>query len=256
MRPAQTRRPFYGTYAWAYDFIIDPPNPDVCDGIAKRYSERGVFPDARILDAGCGSGAYAVELARRGYRVSGIDISPELIAIACTKAIDVEKVEFEVGNFLALSGTATCDGLLCRGVLNDLVTESERMQAFPTFARLLRPKGVLLFDVREWDAMVAQTTKNPAFEKSVATDRGTLSFRSETQLDYQNRQLLVSERHVLTCDGKREVADYYFIMRCWTKEEINSHLDAAGFTSVVYLGSYALRESPRTDRLFVAATRP
>ena len=40
----------------------------------------------RILDAGCGTGALAVEAARRGADVVGIDVSPQLISIACERA--------------------------------------------------------------------------------------------------------------------------------------------------------------------------
>ncbi len=40
----------------------------------------------RILDAGCGTGALAVEAARRGATVVGIDVSPQLIAIAAERA--------------------------------------------------------------------------------------------------------------------------------------------------------------------------
>jgi magnesium-protoporphyrin O-methyltransferase len=36
----------------------------------------------RILDAGCGTGAMAVELARRGAHVVGVDLSPTLVALA------------------------------------------------------------------------------------------------------------------------------------------------------------------------------
>src|SRR5215208_1792663 len=38
--------------------------------------------DARVLDAGCGSGQWAVVLATRGVRVTAIDLSPEMIRLA------------------------------------------------------------------------------------------------------------------------------------------------------------------------------
>jgi magnesium-protoporphyrin O-methyltransferase len=42
--------------------------------------------DRRVLDAGCGTGALAVEAARRGARVVAVDLSPTLIALACERA--------------------------------------------------------------------------------------------------------------------------------------------------------------------------
>ena len=39
-----------------------------------------------MLDAGCGTGRVAIELARRGYRVVGVDVDPDLLARARAKA--------------------------------------------------------------------------------------------------------------------------------------------------------------------------
>ena len=41
---------------------------------------------ARLLDAGCGTGALAVEAARRGARVTAIDVSPQLVRLAAERA--------------------------------------------------------------------------------------------------------------------------------------------------------------------------
>ncbi|GIU87648.1 MAG: hypothetical protein KatS3mg009_2163 [Acidimicrobiia bacterium] len=39
-------------------------------------------PGARVLDAGCGPGRHALELARRGFHVVGVDHSPDFVALA------------------------------------------------------------------------------------------------------------------------------------------------------------------------------
>jgi SAM-dependent methyltransferase len=46
-------------------------------------------PPARVLDAGCGTGRVAIELARRGYEVHGVDRDPQMLAVARRKAPDV-----------------------------------------------------------------------------------------------------------------------------------------------------------------------
>jgi magnesium-protoporphyrin O-methyltransferase len=59
---------------------------------------------ARVLDAGCGTGALAVELARRGADVLAIDISPTLVELArerLARDYGQGKVRFEVGDMLA-----------------------------------------------------------------------------------------------------------------------------------------------------------
>jgi 2-polyprenyl-3-methyl-5-hydroxy-6-metoxy-1,4-benzoquinol methylase len=93
------RRPIYAEYAWAFDLLIDRPVRKECAVIAAWLIDRGVLPGGEVLDAGCGTGRYALELARRGYAVRGVDLSPELIDIA-TQAIgdSTGHVSFSVGD--------------------------------------------------------------------------------------------------------------------------------------------------------------
>ncbi len=49
-------------------------------------------PPASVLDAGCGTGRVAVELARRGYEVLGIEIEPAMLETARAKAPQLEWV--------------------------------------------------------------------------------------------------------------------------------------------------------------------
>src|SRR5262245_57410168 len=99
----QSSRPFYGEYAWAFDLLIDRPVGTDCAAIAAWLCERGVFPGATILDAGCGTGRYAAELARRGYTVDGVDRSSELIETARQSVRGRDNsVSFRVGDLLAL----------------------------------------------------------------------------------------------------------------------------------------------------------
>ncbi len=60
----------------------------------------GDLRGARVLDAGCGTGAMAVELAARGADVLGVDISPQLIDIARLRLPEEHagKVEFRAGD--------------------------------------------------------------------------------------------------------------------------------------------------------------
>ncbi len=55
---------------------------------------------ARILDAGCGSGALAVELARRGAQVVAVDLSPSLVNLARERAPANLAVDWRVGDML------------------------------------------------------------------------------------------------------------------------------------------------------------
>lgn len=100
------RRPFYDEYAWAYDLIITPRLATQGDFMVEMLGRRGVGDGARLTDDGCGAGRYSVELARRGYVVRGIDLSPKLISEAPLRFTDEAiPVSFAVGNILALAAT-------------------------------------------------------------------------------------------------------------------------------------------------------
>jgi SAM-dependent methyltransferase len=253
---AVTPRPFYGEFAWAYDYLIARPVAEECAGMAAALARRGIGPGAALLDAGCGTGRYAVELARRGFVVTGVDRAPALLAEALRRPVDAgARVRFESGDLLALPAGGGFDAIVCRGVLNDLVEPAERSAVFTAFARALRPGGVLLFDVRDWAASLAGKTAQPVSERHVATPRGPLVFRSVIRLDPATRQLLVAERHTLTTGSGEVTASCDFVMRCWSRDELEGLLRAAGFEGLEFAGTYEGGPLGVGDRIVVAASR-
>jgi len=77
---------------------------------AMRATLLSYLPDdlrgRRILDAGCGTGAFAVEAARRGAHVTAIDLSPTLIQLArerLPQRLGAGTIDFRVGDMLDTS---------------------------------------------------------------------------------------------------------------------------------------------------------
>jgi SAM-dependent methyltransferase len=251
-----SRRPFYTEYAWAFDLLIDRPVRKECSVIAAWLIEGGIMPGAEILDAGCGTGRYAIELARRGYVVQGVDLSPDLIEVASRAMGDSPgRVAFSVGDIARLP-TSQYSAILCRGVLNDIIDDADRDAVFAAFAKALRSGGVLILDVREWAASLERKSREPLFRKRVSTERGELTFTSVTALDPEKRQLLISERHELSGHGGERVSDYHFVMRCRERAELDALLARNGFGNVGHFGAYDPNvEVGATDRLVVVAQR-
>ncbi len=71
-------------------------------------------PGASIIDLGCGTGRHAIELAARGYRLTGVDISAQMLAQAMQKAgaagVDVEWVHADATRYVARE---PFDAVLC-----------------------------------------------------------------------------------------------------------------------------------------------
>lgn len=101
-----------------------------------------------VVDLGCGSGHWARELNRAGYRVLGIDQSPAMIRLARQKA---PASKFKVASFLSVK-IPPCDGITAIGeCLNYRFDKTNGrdplLRFFARAYRALRPGGVLIFDV-------------------------------------------------------------------------------------------------------------
>ncbi|HSB12063.1 MAG TPA: class I SAM-dependent methyltransferase [Blastocatellia bacterium] len=103
-----------------------------------------------VADLGCGSGIWALELARAGYEAMGIDISPAMIEIARRR---VPSGEFRVGSLLKMK-LPRCVAVTSLGeCLNYLFDRSNSLGQLRTFFRrvydALEPGGVFIFDIAE-----------------------------------------------------------------------------------------------------------
>ena len=98
----------------------------------------------RVLDAGCGPGRHALELARRGISVVGVDTSPDFVALGRGEAGDLP-VEFHEADIRELRYDAEFDAVLClcQGGFGLLGGDDGELDVVSRFAAALRPGGRL-----------------------------------------------------------------------------------------------------------------
>ena len=63
----------------------DAADEGINRGLRWREIERHLDGTRTILDVGGATGAFSIPLAKRGFRVTHLDLSPEMLAIACDK---------------------------------------------------------------------------------------------------------------------------------------------------------------------------
>jgi SAM-dependent methyltransferase len=200
----KSRRPFYHELAWAYDLLQTESVLARVDFIQTVLARNGIPPCCCVLDAGCGTGRYARELAKRGFQVCGVDRSRELIAVARSRDSGGDgRAEYVIADLLAVPFQKPFDFVLCRGVLNDFVTDADRRSIFQQFVTWLRPGGILICDMREWSRTVARYTQHRLHRRTVELADGLLRFQSETRLDYESRRMLIHERFEIDKRGER-----------------------------------------------------
>lgn len=146
--PKQGEREYYQKIG--VDGLAHAQRKPFSDGRCAHYlADMGALlmlmrpPPGRVLDLGCGTGWTSLFLARAGYAVTGVDISPEAIA-AARETADHEQLtaaEFVVGDYEAVRAAGAYDYVLFYDALHH--AEDERAAIACSFAAL-RPGGALI----------------------------------------------------------------------------------------------------------------
>jgi len=105
----------------------------------------GLSRGDEVLDAGCGAGTQAIELARKGAAVTGVDFAPSLIASACELSRDARvKVRFRLADLMKLDEHDRFDAVMLLSTTFGLLSDGAR---FLQLARnALKPGGRLLIE--------------------------------------------------------------------------------------------------------------
>ncbi|MGF1479031.1 MAG: class I SAM-dependent methyltransferase [Cyanophyceae cyanobacterium] len=116
-----------------------------CDFIEQEIN---YDKNTRILDIGCGTGRHSIELAKRGYKVTGIDLSEAQLARAKAKASAQNlPVGFEQHDARNLAFCAEFDLaiMLCEGAFPLMETDDMNFQILCNASTALEAQGKLIF---------------------------------------------------------------------------------------------------------------
>jgi SAM-dependent methyltransferase len=147
MADATTR---FSSYAGAYDRVRPRP-PAVLAEVISQWAE---VTQPAVVDIGTGSGLSLPLWSGRARKVTGVEPSGPMRAIAQQRAADLPDRQ----NFTVVDGRAEDTGLAAESA--DIVTASQAMhwfdpdRALPEIARLLRPGGVLAAYDCDWPPCV------------------------------------------------------------------------------------------------------
>jgi SAM-dependent methyltransferase len=183
----------------------------------------------RLLDMGCGPGRYAVPFAKRGFSVTGVDITPFLIEkardYAGAEGVEVELVEQDMRHFVRPETFDLALSMLTSfGYFDD---EQENLDVLKNIYASLKPGGAFIFDTygKEIIARVFQETSSQKLP-----DGGVIVQRREVTHDWsqmENEWLVIREGQTRT-----------FLLRHWiySGREFKQLLAAAGFSDIRLFG--------------------
>jgi SAM-dependent methyltransferase len=231
----------------AYDLVYDHRDEAEAEqlvGLVER--EINPAPGAHIIDMGCGRGRHARIFARRGYRVTGVDLSEAAISEAREQTRPDLDVTFMQGDMR----TPACDGC-ADGVVNLFTTfgyfedDTENQRALAAMTTALRPGGWFLQDFLNAPQVI--DTLQPSDTHTV--NGVTVQQRRWIENDRINKRITIDQ------DDRTET--YRESVRLFTLEELTALYETVGLDLVSTYGDYD--GSPHTDdspRLLLYARKP
>jgi SAM-dependent methyltransferase len=102
----------------------------------------------QILDIGCGTGRHSIELAKRGYKITGIDLSDSMLnrakEIASAQKINADFFKHDARN-LPFTDEFDLAIMICEGAFPLMETDEMNYQILQNAAKSLTEKGKLIF---------------------------------------------------------------------------------------------------------------
>lgn len=237
-------------YLFFYEVFLTPELSEREAEFIARVLD--VPPGAALLDVPCGHGRIANRLARRGYRVAGLDRSPLFLARARdeARAWDVE-VDYREGDMRALPWPeASFDAVICWFTSFGYFDEEDNRRVLAEFHRVLRPGGRLLLEQMHRERVVRSFAPGQAEAVTIhERDGDYLIDRSRFDLSSGRVE---TERIVVRAGRVRRVA---YGVRLYALTELRDLLTASGFREVRAWGEFGSPLTLDSRRLVVLALK-
>lgn len=243
----------FAGYAKFYDDMYQNKNyvleSDLIEEVFRRFSPH---PVKFILSLGCGTGTYEIELAKRGYQLTGVDLSQDMLNIAQAKIAqdgfkdDIQLVLADIRKLPKFEKTFDAV-IMMFNIAGYQRTPADMTQVASGVASALKPGGIFLFDAWNEPAVLA----DPPSDRTKVIDKpdGTkLTRLTRGSLDRQNKlvkiQFEVTEAKM--GNTQADVTEDH-PMRYWAIDELKSVL-ADGGLEFLQATSFANLNQPVSDQ--------
>lgn len=242
----------YEAFASVYDLFMEEVEYEKwLRHIHAVWDRLGLQPRT-ILDLGCGTGSILLPLAKEGFQMIGVDISPEMLAEADRKAA-AEGLSVQLAcqdmTELDLGQKADCILSLC-DCMNYLTEDGQLEEAFQSIAKHMEKGSLFLFDMNteyKFQEVLGQNAFGSA-EESAAYIWENDYDAGEKINEYYVSFFIEQE------NGLYKRVEEYHYERAYSMEEVEKSLQAAGMELLaVYDGYRFAAPNAKSERLLFAA---
>lgn len=224
----------FGQYAKYYDVIYGRKSYRreclYLERLFRRHAKRQV---KTILDLGCGTANHMIPFLEKGYAVTGIDASGEMLKHAGQKLSRRDlKAELIRGKLQSFHLNKKFDTVLCLfSVINYLVREKDLSSTLENVVSNMKKTSVFIFDF--WNKPAVEAYYTPRKKNIFAIDGMSLERRSKTKI-YPRKSLCEVN---YTCSLRRngrllERNQEKHVVRYFSVEEMAGYLKEAGLRPV------------------------
>jgi SAM-dependent methyltransferase len=218
---------FGPAYLALYDDVLAQRTPAEVDRIEALLQLR---PPRRILDLPCGQGRHTIELARRGYELTGVDLSPYMLGVARARAaasgVRVRWLEGDMREPLAGESFDLVLNLFTSfGYFDD---EADDRRVVGAAAAMLQPGGRFLLELINGQRVIDN------FQEREWFTIGQTAVMERRSLDAPTHRMVV-ERTVSSTGGEETSVH---AVRLYSGQGVNAMLAAAGFGRVDLFGDW------------------
>ena len=246
--------PAYEAFAGLYDALMDDVDYDAWAAYYLALIGRLGAQPKTLCDCACGTGSMSVRFARRGIRVTGVDLSGDMLELARQKALKYGvQAMFVCQDMCALTLPRPVDALVCACDGVNYLLDDGRLNAFFARAReSLKPGGALAFDVSS-----AYKLEHVLGNGFFGEERDDVAYLWSNRFDEERRTVTMDLTFfVRQSDGLYRRFTEVHVQKAHEPEHLEALLTENGFTDVQVFGDRTF-EPPEADepRVHIAAAR-
>jgi ubiquinone/menaquinone biosynthesis C-methylase UbiE len=247
--------------AWLYDLdTADLAYHDI--DLYRRFIDPGA---SHVLELACGTGRVTLALAQAGYRITGIDLSQEMLAVFRAK---LSRIPREAANHITLHHQNMADFNVpdrfdavivpFRG-FQALTSLDEAMSSLAAIRRHLTPEGIVIIDLFSTyehpdDSFLGEhvdwVRRIPGAHQTITRARRGLHVDRQSQIMHSEVSFYVHGEQ-----GEEQTLTDSFSLRYYFQYQFEVLLSAAGFEILHAFGGYDYREIG-TGSEFIFIARP